>query len=148
MIQAFAPHPDEPDVFSSSFTPVTSVSYKFGSFNSSAPTGTISHLSVSSFNASDVRFRRSPECSISWKSRMDASNGTVVEVIQDSVTIEITEAITSTVALSPLILVTGPTTQVVSLGPLRQTLLNDNVCCGDCYVRFPNVQVLYWPGKY
>lgn len=134
-------------MFSPSLKPISLVSPKFVSFNSSAPIATISHISVSSFNLSDARFRRSPECLISWKSRETASNGTVVEAFPDLVTIEVTEARTSTVRLSPLILVTGPTTQVLNLGTLSRTLRSDDVCCGLCNVYFPKVQVLYWPGE-
>lgn len=165
MIQAFAPHADETKNLLPLSTPIKTISVaqqrlssinvstpidkKFKTsvsfLNSSLTIATGLPLSISSFNTSDARFRRSPECLKSWASRKAANNGTVVEIHQDLLTITVTKTAISTVRISPLFLVTGPTTQIVSLGTLAQTLRDDDVCCGLCYVRFPEVQVLYWP---
>ena len=39
----------------------------------------------------------------------------------------------------------GPTTEVFTAGVFTNPVGSDDVCCGDCHVLYPVVQVYYWP---
>lgn len=84
-----------------------------------------------------------PACTASWLSRLAANNGTVVTTQSWRYTAALNS--TATTWLGVNLPVTGPTTTVFAPGALTYTIGDDDVCCGQCVIRYPLVRVYYWP---
>ena len=84
-----------------------------------------------------------PACTASWRSRLAANNGTVVTTQSWRYTAALNS--TATTWLGVNMPVTGPTTTVFAPGAATYTIGDDDVCCGQCRVRYPLVRVYYWP---
>ena len=117
-------------------------------------TGTSGNFSISSSTGFDFSWARNPACTASWQSRVSAGHGHVVttQAYVHYVTVGPGETSTRTYHTGPFrsqvtVVKTyiGPTTGTFT----PQVLTNgvDTPCCGDCYIRYPNVRVYYWPVK-
>lgn len=84
-----------------------------------------------------------PGCTASWRSRVAANNGTVVTTQSWRYTAALNS--TATTWLDVNHPVTGPTTTVFAPGAATYTIGDDDVCCGQCRIRYPLVRVYYWP---
>ena len=118
------------------------------------PTGASGNGSITSSSWLDLSWARNPACTASWQSRLSAGHGSVVttQSYSDIVTVAAGNAETRTYITGPFmsqVYITktyiGPTTGVF----VPQVLTNgvDTPCCGDCFIRYPNVRVYYWPVK-
>lgn len=101
-----------------------------------------------SYNASaaSLSFNQLPACTESWRSRLAASNGTVMTTITEVITVS--PSVSETVYVpggSAGITVIGPTTETFTIATLTNRLSDDDVCCGDCNILYPDVVVYYWP---
>ncbi len=99
--------------------------------------------SVSASMASASGWATNPACTASWLSRLAASNGTVVTTQSWRYTAALSVTSTTTFGLNEI--ATGPTTTVFTPGAITYTIGHDDVCCGQCHIRYPLVRVYYWP---
>ena len=124
-----------------------------GSFPIGA-TVTSANFSITSSTGFDFSWARNPACTASWQSRVSAGHGHVVttQAYVHYVTVGPGETSTRTYHTGPFMsqvtiikTYVGPTTGTFT----PQVLTNgvDTPCCGDCYIRYPNVRVYYWPVK-
>ena len=92
---------------------------------------------------SSISWGRDPACSTSWKSRVEANNGTVMTTKVYSYTVALSTLTTTTFRLDAV--VSGPATKTYNAGTVTYQVGPEDVCCGQCLVGYPNVRVMYWP---
>lgn len=117
----------------------------FREFNTSA----IGIGTEGSYNATaaSLDFIQLLACTESWRSRLAASNGTVMTSLIDILTVSLSSNSTTVHVPggSGGIDVIGPTSQIFTMGTLTFRVNDNDVCCGDCNVLYPDVIVYYWP---
>ena len=111
-------------------------------FDPAAPSPASWSSSVLASEASASGWARNPACTASWLSRVAANNGTVITTQSWRYTAALNSTATTTLALN--MIATGPTTTVFTPGAATYTIGPDDVCCGQCRVRYPLVRVFYW----
>ena len=99
--------------------------------------------SVLASESSAAGWAKNPACTASWRSRVAANNGTVITTQSWRSIGALNNVPATTVNRNEI--ATGPTTIVSTPTTVTYTIGHDDVCCGQCQVRYPDVRVYYWP---